>query len=80
MGSAEYRWETLSGVIPEPTLIARLTGDELAAGEKINLLLTDIPQLVSGNMYRVIISGVDVAGNPSAPVILENVLYRPVDE
>jgi len=80
MSSAEYRWETFSGAIPVATLTARLTGDELVAGEKINLLLSDMPQLVSGNIYRVIISGVDVAGNSSAPVILENVRYRPINE
>jgi len=80
MGSAVYRWETYSGAIPVAPLTARLTREELAAGEKINLLLSDMPQLLPGNMYRVVISGVDVAGNPSDPVILENVLFRPIDK
>jgi hypothetical protein len=52
-----------------------LTGNELSAGKKDSIELTNGRPWINGNIYSMTLSGVDQAGNQGENATVENVLY-----
>jgi len=67
-------WERINGIDdPESPHNQSLTGNELLAGEHIEIELENVPRLVEGAIYSILFSGRDKAGNETEDILITNV-------
>ncbi|MBC8345563.1 MAG: hypothetical protein ISR82_04155 [Candidatus Marinimicrobia bacterium] len=69
------RWEVVKGNDPKTPHIKALNGEYLKGGEFIEFDFSTPPELVNNVTYKITIEGTDLAGNPSEPMIIDNILY-----
>jgi len=74
--AGEFLWTEING--SEDSVSSHrveLIDDELSAEEKIHINLTNEPILTDGSTYTILLTGRDLAGNESDPVVITNVLF-----
>lgn len=74
--SGKVTWTRVGGAAdPASPQVCDLEGDELDSGLHSDIELTNAPTLVDSTIYDVKFEGVDVAGNPAAPVTSSAVTF-----
>jgi len=71
MGSGQIIWRDIRNPANSQTMI--ISGDLLAAGEHLEVNLSDSVTLSDGSIYSLLLSGYDKAGNEAVPVSVENI-------
>jgi len=76
LGEGSITWEQVRGMLDRNSPhIQSLSGDELKAGEHLEIELTAAPQLSEGTTYTVSFTGKDHAGNEAESVTIADVTF-----
>ncbi|MEE9166154.1 MAG: Ig-like domain-containing protein [Candidatus Neomarinimicrobiota bacterium] len=77
LSEGRITWKWTGGSVDEDSIRAQIfTGDELAAGEHPESILSSKPPILAeGGIYTVIFDGKDLAGNDAISVQIPDVLY-----
>ena len=76
MSSATAQWEHTGGSRDRDSLhVVDFVPNELTEGEHPETIFFNEPKLVEGGIYRLTVTGTDLAGNISEPIVIANLTF-----
>ena len=76
--SGTVTWQAIEGNDPNSPHIRPILGDELKGGSFVGFTFISTPELINGVLYNILIQGIDLAGNQSDIMVVDNVLFDTV--
>ena len=73
--SGTVTWQAVEGNDPNSPHIRPILGDELKGGSFVGFTFISTPELINGVLYNILIQGIDLAGNQSDIMVVDNVLF-----